>query len=240
MCFSATASFTAGTALTVVGVLTLRKSQGKRELPLALVPLLFGIQQVTEGVVWVSLGHDLPLLQSWATYIYSMFSHVVWPILVPFAILLVEPRLWRRKTISVFVALGLSVGLYLLFFIIRFPVTARVRGDSIAYDSPHFYLVVVLVGYLLATCITGLFSSHWCINLFGVLAFVLAVIAAIVSITTFVSVWCFYAAILSLLIYLHFGGPMQACRHMLALPAPVSEGVDPESKSAVRRGHEHS
>ncbi|CAN5120040.1 hypothetical protein BH09ACT10_BH09ACT10_00100 [soil metagenome] len=215
MCFSATASFTAGTALTVVGVLTLRKSQGKRELPLALVPLLFGIQQLTEGVVWVSLSHDLALVQSWATYLYSMFSHVVWPILVPFAIFLVEPRLWRRKAISVFVALGLTVGLYLFFFIVWFPVTARVTGHSIRYDSPHFYTAVVLVGYLLATCISGLFSSHRCVNVFGMLAFLLAIVAAVVSITTFVSVWCFYAAILSLLVYLHFSGPMQACRHML-------------------------
>lgn len=219
MCYSATASFTAGTALTVVGALTLRKSQGKREIPLALIPLLFGVQQLTEGLVWVSLGRDLPLLQSWATYIYSMFSHVVWPILVPLAILLVEPKPWRRRTVGVFFALGLSVGLYLLYFIVRFPVTARVRGDSISYDSPHFYIAVVLVGYLLATCIGGLFSSHWCINVFGVLAFILAIVAALVSIATFVSVWCFYAAILSLLIYLHFSGPMQACRHLLPAPS---------------------
>ena len=219
MCFSATASFAAGTALTVVGVLTVRKSEGKREVPLALIPLLFGVQQLTEGVVWVSLGHDMALLQSWATYIYSMFSHVVWPILVPFAILLVEPRLWRRRAISVFVALGLSVGLYLLFFIVLFPVTASVKGDSIAYDSPHFYLTVVLGGYLLATCISGLFSSHWCIKVFGMLAFILAIAAALVSLTTFVSVWCFNAAILSLLVYVHFSGPMQACRHLLPAPA---------------------
>ncbi len=52
MCFSATASFTAGAALTAVGGFTVHKSQGKIELPLALVPLLFGIQQLTEGVLW--------------------------------------------------------------------------------------------------------------------------------------------------------------------------------------------
>lgn len=220
MCFSATASFTAGAALSVVGMLTVRKSQGGRELPLALVPMLFGLQQLTEGVVWLTLGHDLALLQAWSTYIYSMFSHVVWPILVPFAVLLVEPRLWRRNAISVFVALGLSVGLYLLFFLVRFPVTASVSGHSISYDSPHFYTAVVLAVYLLATCISGLLSSHWCINVFGVLAFTLAIAAAVVSITTFVSVWCFYAAILSLLIYLHFSGPMQACRHLLPPARP--------------------
>jgi hypothetical protein len=224
MCFSATASFTAGAALTVVGGLTVRKSQGGRELPLAMIPLLFGVQQLTEGVVWVTLGRDLPTVESWATFIYSTFSHVVWPILVPFAILLVEPRIWRRKAISAIGALGLAVGLYLLYFMVRFPITARVNGDSIAYESPHFYIAFVLVAYLTATCISGLFSSHWCIRGFGASAFILAIAASVISITTFVSVWCFYAAILSFLIYLHFSGPMQACRHLLpaAHPRPRS------------------
>ena len=216
MCFSATASFTAGTALIAVGGLTVHKSRGKVELPLALIPLLFGVQQLSEGVLWLSLRHDLPLLKSLATYTFSMFSHVLWPIFVPFAILLVETRRRRKTALSVFQMLGLSVGLYLLYFIVRFPVTAHVHGHSIFYDSPHFYIGAVLMVYLLATCVSGLFSSHWCINVFGVLAFVLAIVAYQVSVATFVSVWCFYAAVLSLLIYAHFSGPMQACRPALA------------------------
>ena len=94
----------------------------------------------------------------------------------------------------------------------RSPVTAHVHGRSIVYDSPHFYIVGVLVIYLLATCVSGLFSSHRCINAFGVLAFVLAVAFYQVSVNTFVSVWCFFGAVLSLLVYVHFSGPMQACR----------------------------
>ncbi len=219
MCFSATASFTAGTALTVAGGLTLHKSQGLRELPLALVPLLFGVQQLAEGVLWLSLRHDLPLLRSSSTYFFSIFSHVVWPIFVPFAIVLVETSRRRRNAITVFQVLGLTVGAYLLYFIVRFPVTARIYGRSIFYDSPHFFIGGVLVVYLLATCVSGLFSSHRCINAFGVLAFVLAVAAYEVSVTTFVSVWCFFAAVLSLLVYAHFSGPMQACR-----PAMVRSG----------------
>ncbi len=222
MCFSATASFTAGTALTVVGGLTLRKSQGKIELPLAMVPLLFGVQQLTEGVLWLSLRHDLPVLRSLATYIFSMFSHVLWPIFVPLAILLVETSRRRRRALGVFQVLGLSVGLYLLYFIVRFPVTARIHGHSIFYDSHHFFITGVLVAYLLATCISGLFSSHWCINIFGVLAFILAIAAYEVSVKTFVSVWCFFAAVLSLLVYVHFSGPMQACRPALANSIPSS------------------
>ncbi len=212
MCFSATASFTAGAALSVVGGLTVHKSRGKIELPVALVPLLFGIQQLTEGVLWISLSHDLPTLTTVATYVYSMFSHVLWPIFVPFAILLVETSRWRKQALGVFQALGLAVGLYLLYFLVRFPVTAHVHGRSITYDSPHFYIIGVIVVYLLATCVSGLFSTHRCVNVFGLLAFILAIAAYQVSVTTFVSVWCFYAAILSLLVYVHFSGPMQACR----------------------------
>jgi hypothetical protein len=225
VCFSATASFTAGTALSTVGGLTLHKSRGKLELPIALVPLLFGIQQFTEGFLWLSLRNDLPLVKSWATYIYSMFSHVLWPIYVPFAILLVETGRRRRRAIRVFLALGLGVGLYLLYFIARFPVTARIHGRSIFYDSPHFFIGGVLVVYLLATCVSGLFSSHRCVNVFGVLAFVLAIAAYEVSVKTFVSVWCFFAAVLSLLVYIHFSGPMQACRPALAQPRePATQG----------------
>jgi len=216
MCFSATASFTAGTALSAVGGMTVHKSRGKLELPLALVPLLFGVQQLSEGVLWLSLGHGLPLLALWAMYIFTAFSHVVWPIFVPFAILLVETRRWRRSTIGVFQILGLGVGLYLLYFIVRFPVSAHIHNNSISYDSPHFYILAVVVAYLSATCVSGLFSSHRCINIFGVLAFTLAVVAYEISATTFVSVWCFYAAVLSLLVYVHFSGPMQACRPALA------------------------
>ena len=212
MCFSAAASFTAGTALVAVGGLTISRSRGKAELPIALVPLLFGVQQLTEGGLWIALNHHLPGLQSWTTYIFSLFSHVLWPIFVPFAILLVETHRRRRAALGVFQALGLLVGLYLLYFLIRYPVSAHIHQNSIFYDSPHFYLAGIVVLYLSATCVSGLFSSHRCINVFGLLAFSLAILAYEISIKTFVSVWCFYAAVLSLLIFLHFSGPMQACR----------------------------
>lgn len=69
MCFSATASVTAGTASVAVGGLTVHRSQGRAELPLPLVPLLIGLRQLTEGVLWLSLDGGLPMLRSWSTYI---------------------------------------------------------------------------------------------------------------------------------------------------------------------------
>lgn len=212
MCFSATASFTAGSALLAVGAFTAHRSQGRRELPLALVPLLFGVQQMSEGALWLALDRDLPTVQAWATYIFSFFSHAFWPIFVPFAILAVEAHRRRRQALTVFLVLGVTVGLYLLYFLVRFPVVAARRESSIVYESPHFYLAGVMVLYLLATCVSGLFSSHHCIRIFGALAFVLAIVAYQVSVQTFVSVWCFFAAVLSLLIVIHFSGSMRSKR----------------------------
>lgn len=51
MCFSAAASFIAGTTLSAIGVATLRNTKTTSELPFAAIPLLFGLQQLTEGVV---------------------------------------------------------------------------------------------------------------------------------------------------------------------------------------------
>jgi hypothetical protein len=43
MCFSATACFTAGGALSALGVLTIRQVKDRASLPFAAIPLLFGI-----------------------------------------------------------------------------------------------------------------------------------------------------------------------------------------------------
>jgi hypothetical protein len=59
-------------------------------------------------------------------------------------------------------------------------------------------------------------SSHRWVTISGVLAFMLAGVAAVVSRTTFVSVWCFYVAVLSVIVYRQFSGPMQAYRAALA------------------------
>ena len=153
MCFSATASFIAGTSLSAIGVATLGRAETKTEIPFAAIPLLFGVQQLTEGVIWLTFSHDAPLLRQVMTYVYSGFSHVLWPIYVPFAMGFMETARWRKRTISLFQAAGLAVGLFLLYSIIVRPIVAEV-DRHIVYVTPHFYLPAVIVLYLAATCVT--------------------------------------------------------------------------------------
>ncbi|MEW5757744.1 MAG: DUF6629 family protein [Pseudomonadota bacterium] len=203
MCFSATASFIAGTSLTALGVVTVKKAERKTEIPLAMIPLLFGVQQIIEGMLWLSFRFDAPLLNVTMTYAFTLFSHVLWPIFVPLSIGLVETVAWRKKVISAFQIIGIAVGLYLFYLIIKFPVSSEV-DEHIVYVSPHFYKVPVMVLYLAATCVGSFFSCHKMINIFGGLALLLFVVAYWFYTVAFFSVWCFFAAILSAVIYLHF------------------------------------
>ncbi|MDP1707601.1 MAG: hypothetical protein Q8L89_00780 [Gammaproteobacteria bacterium] len=203
MCFSATVSFIAGASLSILGVATVTKVERKREIPLALIPLLFGVQQIIEGMLWLAFRFDAPLLNVSMTYAFTLFSHVLWPILVPFSIGLVENVAWRKKVIRVFQFIGVAVGLYLLYMIARYPVTSN-AAEHIVYVSLHFYTVPVMVLYLAATCVGSFFSSHRIVNVFGVLALLLFMVAYEFYTVAFFSVWCFFAAILSAVIYLHF------------------------------------
>jgi hypothetical protein len=203
MCFSATASFTAGVSLSVLGVLVLKKTKRNAEIPFAMVPLLFGVQQLIEGMLWLSFQFDVPLLKVTATHGFTLFSHVLWPIFIPFSIGLVETAAWRKKVIWLFLTAGITVGLYNLYFIVTYPVISEVHCN-IVYALPHFRKIQVMALYLAATCAACFFSSHKMINIFGALALVLFVAAYWFYTVAFLSVWCFFAAILSVVIYLHF------------------------------------
>lgn len=217
MCFSASASLVTAASLSGLGVATIRKTTRRTEIPFAAIPLLFGVQQLTEGILWLSFRHDAPLLQQSMTHIYSFFSHTLWPIYVPLAALLLEPVRWRRRALAAFQLVGIAVGLYLLYFIVRYPVTARVIERHIVYLSPHFYIITVMALYFAATCFSFLCSSHALLRVFGIIAFLSAVAAYHFAASSFVSVWCFFAAVLSLMIYLHFSRSAVAAR-------PISPG----------------
>ena len=204
MCFSASASFVAGVALSAAGVVTLRMTSRKAEIPFAMIPLLFGLQQLTEGLIWLSFRNESMLPNATLTFIYSLFSHVLWPIFIPFAVGQLETVLWRKHLIAACQIAGTAVGLYLLYFIVQFPVTSRVLEKHIAYDSPHFYIVAVMLLYLTATCASSLFSSSRVIQVFGALSLATFIAAYAIHVATFFSVWCFFAAILSFIIYYYF------------------------------------
>ena len=203
MCFSATASFSAGIVLLGIGALALKSVRSPREWPLAAVPLLFALQQLSEGVIWLTFAHEAPRFNAAMTQFYSFFSHALWPAYIPLAVLLVEPLGARRRVLGAFVAAGFIVGAYLLVMLFAFPIVSRPTGQHIEYVAPHFFAAAVMTLYLLSTTVSPMFSTHRMVKLFGLLSLLSFAAAYYFYATWFISVWCFFAAVLSVIIVLH-------------------------------------
>jgi len=138
------------------------------------------------------------------THVYSFFSHVLWPVYVPVAVLLIEPPGRRRRALLVTVAGGVALGAYLLYVLVAFPVVSRPTGQHIEYISPHFFALAAMALYLTSTTLSPLLSTHRTVKVFSLLALSSFAVAYYFYATWFISVWCFFAALLSAVVYLHF------------------------------------
>lgn len=166
--------------------------------------MLFALQQFIEGAIWLTLDHELSQLSSPLTYVYSAFSHVLWPSFVPMAVLLMEPPGWRRLALRVCVAAGTVVSAWLAYTMSEYGVVSRVSGRHIEYITPHFLGVATMTMYLLSTGASQLLSTHGAVKAFGLLALLSFGAAYVAYNTWFISVWCYFAGALSAVVWLHF------------------------------------
>lgn len=203
MCFSAPVSFVASGILTTTGIATLKKIKSKKEIPVAIVPIFFAIQQFSEGILWLS--NEGSLTNKIAAYFFMIFAYVIWPAYGPLAILLIENNKTRKKIIFILLIFGIFIALYLLFFVlIKNPLTTTIINNSIAYIQKIPYQKIVALIYLIAVCGSCFISSHRWIKFFGTAILTSFIIAAKFYEPTFGSIWCFFAAALSVFIYLPF------------------------------------
>lgn len=203
ICFSANASIGTGIALVALGAITIRRSGKMSEVPYAAIPMVFGAQQLVEGGLWLGLP-----AQTLTTHVlaitYLLFSNVLWPIYVPAAVWLIEPDASRRRGILLPMAAGAAVSLFFLAAMIANPVSASIKGAHIGYHLPHPHHEIAFAVYAVATCIAPLLSSHRMVRLFGVAIFVSMIAAYFIYSMWFASVWCFFAALTSVAVFLHF------------------------------------
>ncbi|MCJ7605480.1 MAG: hypothetical protein MUO19_05535 [Dehalococcoidales bacterium] len=214
MCFSATASFVASGALVASSVAIVRIPKPKSAIPLSMFPAIFAILQFVEGLLWLNhRGFLADNYKSVAVYAFLLIAFVLWPIFIPFSAYVLESGRIRRAIILLCQFAGICVGLTNLVIMINGPVNASVVGHSFAYqiNMPD----ILFVPYLISVIIPFLVSSNKRLAILGVALAALYVTAWFsASIATFPSVWCFYAAILSLFLYFFFRYPANRNRKM--------------------------
>ena len=205
MCFSPEADFTAGVVIAGVGVETLRRVHGPRDLIVGGLPLLFGIHQLVEGFVWLGLrGQVSHRLGDAAKEAYIVCAHAVLPVIVPLGFMLLEPDHRRSRWMRPLVCLGLVLGLYLLWQVTAYPVGAHEEARCVDYTthSPNDVLIGLL--YVVATCGPALMSSRRHLRWFGLVSLIGVIATALLRVDELTSLWCLYVALVSVLIFEHF------------------------------------
>ncbi|MEO6829645.1 MAG: DUF6629 family protein [Acidobacteriaceae bacterium] len=215
MCFSATANFTGSAVLGVVGVATIREVRHRRAFLFGSIPLLFALHQFIEGFVWLGLDGKMSAATAHnmgAAFV--LYAQGLLPFLLPLSVYLIEPTPHRRKRMLPFVLLGGGLTLYILWGLTAYPLSVYARNHSIVYTNPATASTAVAVLYVIATCGALFFSGFRYLIIFGFANLVGLTAVAIVMSYAFTSVWCAYAAVISVIVYFHF-------RHRRTMP-PVA------------------
>lgn len=224
MCFSATASFGAAALLGGIGIASLSMIRKKAWIPFGSIPLLFGIQQLQEGFLWLALHNPnhrfltflqksylLPknfLVERFA-FLFLIFAYVLWPTWIPFSLFTLEKHPRRKYFLKILLFLGLAISGYLLYMLLWYGASAEIVYHSIAYAIVYHsiaYKTAIMtpawgiILYVLATVVPFFVSSLKYAPFFGIVLGISCITSYIYWTNTFASVWCFFAALLSSII----------------------------------------
>lgn len=203
MCWSPGADAVAGAVVASVGVVTLAGARRGRDRVLGALPLLLGVHQLVEAVVWLQTQGRVSA--GWgraAVYVWAVIAFVVLPVLVPVGVLVADGGRGRRGSVWVCAGVGVVVSVLMAVQIGVRGVSAQARGHVLEYGvGLGTWVGCVLVGgYLVATLGAPLLSGDRFLRFFGVVAAVGAAGCAVAWRLAFASTWCAFAAVVSVLL----------------------------------------
>jgi hypothetical protein len=205
MCFSATASFVTAALTGAAGLAALRRAKGAVDVPLAAIPLIFSVQQVAEGALWLAL--EQPDAGTWPwilTQLFLVFALVVWPVYAPATALALEPPGWRRHVMQLCGLFGVAISAFFAVQLVTVHHEGYISGHHILYRTEVEEPLLVGGVYIVATGLSLLLSSARAVSALGLVVFAGSLIAWAFYAEVFVSVWCFFAAASSFVILTHF------------------------------------
>ncbi|MGH9277582.1 MAG: DUF6629 family protein [Acidimicrobiales bacterium] len=196
-------------AAVVVGAIAVdavRHVGERAELPLAALPVILAVHQLIEVVVWWGIdGTVASAIGVAAVYAYLLVAFGL-PLLVPSAVIALEPDADRRRLMARLAVIGALVALVLLTNVVTGPVSAADGGFYVDYHARLFHGTTLTVIYVVATLGCCLASSHRFIVVFGLVNLVGVLALGWLTLRGFVSLWCAWAAVTSLIIAMHLRG----------------------------------
>lgn len=216
MCFSAEASFGASAVLGTIAIASVAKAKTTPQRLFAIIPLLFAVQQLSEGMLWLSLKDpDLEAWQQFFTYTFLGFAMLVWPVWIPLTVWLLEKDKKRKKKTGVLLIAGSVVftGIACVLWMYKVKVIPTHHHLHYEFDfpaKPGTGIVIFSLLYFMATIGAPFISSIKRMKWLGI-SFAASYLFAVTFYSGFVvSVWCFFAALLSILVVWILSGLNQA------------------------------
>ncbi len=174
-------------------------------LPISTWPLFFGLQQAVEGLLWLGIASNELTLINTASLGFLFFSHFFWLFWTPFSAFSLETKKSLRIILMIFTLLGFFYGslLYFPLLLEKSFVKITVVNSSIYYGTKFIFNDLVpknfsFVTYAIIILVPLLISSNQRVNFLGSLISLSVIITYIMFSHAFISVWCFFAAVLSL------------------------------------------
>jgi len=208
-----------------IGGASIGASADKPRRLFAAIPLGFAAQQASEGIVWLTI--DAPAhatLQHAAVFAFLAFALVIWPTWVPWALRAAERDVARRKWLTRLTWAGVLVSLGATVLLARWEPNAYIEGSSVHY---HFGVptgtvshVLLVAAYAAPALVSFFVSTIDLSNVFGAALVVSMGAALAIRAEALTSVWCFFAAGLSVLIFVSvWRGPTASEPAIGAAPA---------------------
>ena len=207
MCFSVNASFGAGIVLAVAGAVALKRARDPSERLFAGIPLLFSVQQLSEGFVWLSFKNpEYAGMQQVFVHIFLLFAFVLWPIFIPLSIMRFEINTKRKRILLLLSIIGVCISLFIAFCMFGYPTYAVISEHHIRYSFGFPQKLLSLrwltdAIYFLVTIPPAFISSKKRVWIFGIIIAGSYILSRLFFKDVVVSVWCYFAGMLSIAIY---------------------------------------
>ncbi len=201
---SAIISFGTGLLLFIIGIAAISKTRDMRQLMFAAIPLLFALQQMMEGFLYLlipKLGYAS--VKGNFACVNLIIAEAIWPVWIPLAILLLERGPVLKNTLRIFSVAGAFISVYVIFTLLTYRVDVHIVGGHILYRQ-HLDMLSGIpesMPYLFITIMPYFFSGFkrmWMLGITGTFCYILS---KLLHIEHLLPMWNIYGALISLLIY---------------------------------------
>jgi hypothetical protein len=219
MCFSAHASLIVGATLSIIGIASLLKAHTNGFRLLALSPILLGIQQALEGLVWlrINAGDITSTLFKIGVYGFQFFAAAFWPLWIPLVLYIVERKTNNKGILGLLSCIGFAMHIIALIALWKSPVIVQVVDHHLRYPflieplrsllpllstwqihALHYVELAMYMMLVIGSCFVSTIPGIYIIGILFSIGYIVAMLGYSFA---FASTWCFFSAIASASVY---------------------------------------